>query len=444
MESQGQDHTTWDTRNRRPTLVYDSQGGRAAGPPSLPEREEPAFTYQGLHCRPCLARRKAICEFRVRWPELVLLDQKEKEEVLTLIGLRPSDMQVHEASACSSGVSISNTNLESCPSELLDSKTEFAVDPQPQPTSSTPAAILKRYLKPELLTRREKRVRRKILATMSELELEMEAVKSRRSELMMNIKELKKEMALEETDNKLFLEFLKLKQNDSQKKYDSLWKYYRQQRQEIEDRRQELVSAFASHTDDLQKQLLQSRKLESHFRRKLNALSPVAQVKRSQDQKIKALELEKASIVVDISLEDQEAHFQFLKERAALEKQVEELNLLESGEDITMELKKKAKALEVKAKKAHKDLYQDINAENKRLQTQLQQLDQEFCELEARKKKLEQKKQQWKEQQWYLEALARGRQRLQQQECRPPKSQTAPHPTRGPSTGCQPRTNPKK
>ncbi|XP_075813918.1 uncharacterized protein LOC142841059 [Microtus pennsylvanicus] len=436
MESQGQGHTTRVTRGKRVTLFQDKQGGGAVEPPSLHARKgEPALTYQGLYYRPSLARKKAVYDFRVRWPDLILLDQKKMEE-LPLIGKSTSDKQVHEASTCSSGISISNTDLESTPSECLDSKGKEG--PQPLPAQSPYMTIFKSYLKPESMTRKEKKVRKKTLVAMQKLEQEMEAVKRRRWALMKDIKEVE----CEQTEDKYFLEFLKQKKEESQRKYDSLWKDYRQQCQEIEVKRQELVRTFTSRTAYLQKKLLQGRKIELGFRKKLDALRPIAQIKESQDRELQALEQEKASIVADIPLMDREAHFQFLKERAALEKQVEKLNLLESGENTTRELRKKAKALEALAKKAHKDFCQGVSAENRELRAQLRQLDKEFCELEARREKLEQRKQRWKEQQWYLEALARGRERLQQQEYRPPKPQ-APHPAQGHLLGARPGTNPK-
>ncbi|CAO2629067.1 Coiled-coil domain-containing protein 121 [Lemmus lemmus] len=438
MESQGQGHTTWDTRDRRATPFEHKQGGGATEPLSLPARkDEPALTNPGLYYRPPLARKKAVHDFRVRWPELILLEQKKKEE-LPLIGKSTSDKQVHVASACSSEVSISNTDLESSPSERLDSKGAIAVSPQPLPAQSPYMTILNSYLNPESMTRLEKKVRNRTMVAMQELEQEMEAVKSRRSALMMDLKEI----ACGQTEDKHFLEYLKQRKEESQRKYDSLWKDYRQQCQEIEDRRRELVCTFTSRTADLQKQLMQGRKLEAGLRRKLKALEPIAQIKESQDRRKQALEQEKANIAAHIPFIDREAHIQFLKERTALEKQVEELNLLESGEHVTRELRKKTKALEAVAKQAQKDFCLGINAENRRLQTQLRQLDEEVCELEARREKLEQRKQRWKEQQWYLEALARGRQRLQQREYRLPKPQ-APHPTQGHLLGARPGTNPK-
>ncbi|XP_052610931.1 coiled-coil domain-containing protein 121-like [Peromyscus californicus insignis] len=443
MESHHQGHTTWDTRGRRTTVFHHKQGGGAADP-SLPSRkDEPAFTYEDIYYRPSLTRKKAICDFRVRWPELILLDQEKKEEGLPLFGQSSSEKQVHQVSASSSVVSISNTDLESIPSELQDSKGAFAVGPQHYPAEPPYVTILNNYLRPELMTRLERRVKRKTIAALRELEEEMEAVKSRRSVLIMDIKEMQTEMSLEETESKPFLEYLKQRKGESQRKYDSLWKDYSRQCQKIEEWRRELVSDFTSRTADLQEQLLGSSKLEVCFRKKLKTLRPVAQIKESQDRKIEALEQEKASIVSDIRFMDREAHFQFLKEKADLEKQVEELNLLDSGKDITRELKKKTKALEARVQQAHRAFCKAVTAENRQLRTELQQLDQEFCKLEARREKLEQRKQQWKEQQWYLKALARGRQHLWQMEHRPPKPQATPHPTQGRLRGARPRATPK-
>lgn len=303
--------------------------------------------------------------------------------------------------------------------------------------------MLNHYLKPESMTRLEKRVRWKTVVAMNQVEQEKEAAKFRRAVLLRDTRELQEEQACDETENKPFLEYLKKRNQRTQEKYNSLWKDYMQQRKEIEDKRQELVSTFASRRVNLQKQLTEGRKLGAGLRRKLKALEPFAQLRDSQDQEKAALQREEACIVADIPLIDKPRHFQFLQERAALEKQVEELNLLESGEDISRELKKKIKALEAMVKQAHKNFCQGIYTENRQLRTQLQHLDWEFCKLEARREKLEQRKQQWKEQQWYLEALARGRQRLLQREHRPPKPQTAPHPTRGPLPSARPKANSK-
>ncbi|XP_076778519.1 coiled-coil domain-containing protein 121-like [Arvicanthis niloticus] len=447
MESKG---------SRRGTLYPQRQGTRAtilphgaAEPPLLPTKDETVGIHEDFSYRGLLSRKKAIHDFRVRWPEL-LLDQKKSEDLPPIEQCFPEVCRV--PSSCSSMVSVTNTDMDSMPSEPLDSIEgfAFAADSQAPPLQSPHMIILNTYLKPESLTRLEKKVRKKTLEAMAEVEQEMEAAKRRRSVLVKGIKDMQKEMLFEKADSKPFLEYLQQKNEEKRRKYDSLWEDYTRQCEGIKDRRRELVSTFTSRTADLQRQLMRGKKLEARLKKKLKALEPMAQVRESQRQTIQALELEEASIDADISFVDREAHFQFLKEKASLEKQMEDLNLLESGEEITRELKKKAKALDAVAKRAHKDFWEGIKAENSQLRTQLQQLDQELCKLEAGKEKLERRKQRWKEQQWYLEALTRGRERLQQQEHlrqqqehHHPKPQTAPQPALGRLLSARPKVNPK-
>nr|XP_048306435.1 coiled-coil domain-containing protein 121-like [Myodes glareolus] len=442
MESQGQGYPSWNTRGRRATIFSQREGTRALGSSALPTENDTDFlTPRERRYRPLLTRKRAVVDFRVRWPEIVSREQRAQREDLPQFELHSLDKKADDLCSRSSGASISLKQQNSSHSDFQDSQgsTTCFLDPL---TVSPHLTILNSYLKPESMTRLEKRVRKKTLVAMNQLDQKIEAVKFRRAVLLRDTRELQDEKTFEEEENKPFLEYLKKRNQRVQEKYDFLWKDYIQQCQEIEDRRRELVCTFTSRSADLQKQLMQGKKLEVSLRKKLKALEPIAQIKESQDQEKEALVQEKANIVADIPLMDRKAHFQFLKERAALEKQVEKLNLLESGENITRELRKKAKALETVAKQAHRVFCQGVNAENRELRTQLRQLDDEFCELEARRKKLEQRKQQWKEQQWYLEALARGRERLQKQEYRPPKPQ-APHPIQGRLLGARPGTNPK-
>nr|XP_006984186.2 coiled-coil domain-containing protein 121-like [Peromyscus maniculatus bairdii] len=440
MESQGQGYPSWDTRGRRATIFPQREGARTLGPSALPAQDETdSSTPHERQYRLPVTRKRAMCDFRVRWPEIVNKEQEAQREDLLQSGLHPLDRKsLDTISLCSSEASISLRQQESSHSDFQD--------PQGTPACFLEAphmAILNNYLKPESMTRLEKRVRKKTVVAMNRLEMEMEAAKFRRAVLLRDTRELQEERALEEVEDKPFLEYLKKRHQIAQEKYDFLWNDYIQQSQEIEDRRQELVSDLTSRQADFQKQLAQGRRLQASLKRKLKALEPIAKIKQSQDEEKKALELEEASIVADIPFMDREAHLQFLKERADLQKQVEELNLLESGEDITRELKKKTKALEARIKQAHKAFCKGVIAENKQLRTELQQLDQEFCKLEAIREKMEQRKKQWKEQQWYLEALARGRQRLWQREHHPPKPQATPHPTQGRLRGARPRATPK-
>ncbi|XP_008847249.1 coiled-coil domain-containing protein 121-like [Nannospalax galili] len=384
--------------------------------------------------RPTLARNMAMCDFWVKWPELVLQTQKKKES-------HPSrqssqDWLGQTISTCSSAISLSVTELDSCPSEPLESHEGAPASPQASPQKSPYITILNHYLKSNLLTWPERTVKRRPVTVVSQLEQEMKPVKSRKEVLLRDSRELQKEKSFEDADTQPFLEYLKQKKEQSQQKYDSLWREHFKGCQEVEDRRQELVSTYASRTADLQKKLSQGRKVQLGLRKQLRTLKPIAGIRESQERKLRALEQEQASIPADTRFMDREAHIQFLQERAALEKQVQELNLLESGENITRELKKKAKALAATAKQAHTEFCRGVNTENRQLWEGLRQLDQEYCKLEARRKKLEKRKQQWKEQQWYVEALIRGRQRLQEQQqdrrlrqgC--PKPQAAPHPHR--------------
>ncbi|XP_032743136.1 coiled-coil domain-containing protein 121-like [Rattus rattus] len=415
MEPRGQNYPNWDTRGRRATIFPQREGVKLPVPSTfLAQYEDTAFLT--TRYKTFLTRKRALCDFRVRWPELVSTEQEPQKEDTSFLGLPSLDRKPTDTSSCSSA-SISLKNQESSHGDLEDPK-EFTGCLAEGFSESPQVTILNSYLKPESMTRLEKKVRRKTVVVMNQLEHEKESSKFRRAVLLRDTRELQDEKAYQEAGNKPFLEYLKEKNQETQEKYDSLWKDYIQQCQEIKDRRRELVSTFTSQREDLQKELMRNKKFDASLKKKLQALEPIARIRESQDREIKALELEHASLVANVPFMDREAHFQFLRERAALEKQVEGMNLLESGEGITRELKKKTKAWDTAARQAHEDFCQDVNARNRQLRTQLQQLDQEFCKLEIRKEKLERRKQQWKEQQWYLEALARGRERLQRREYR--------------------------
>ncbi|XP_021042280.1 coiled-coil domain-containing protein 121-like [Mus pahari] len=449
MESQGQNYPNWNTGGRRATIFPQREGAKTSIPSTIPAQlEETAFLTPSY--RTILSRKRALCDIRVRWPELDYKEQKAMGEDSYHVWFPSLHRKLTDVSSCSSEVSINLRNQESSHSEVYNpSYVPGCLSEAPYVT------ILNSYLKPESMTQLEKRVRRKTLVVMNQLEQEKEAAKFRRAVLLRETRELQDEKSYEEAENKPFWEFLTKKNQETQEKYDSLWKEYMQQYQEVKDRRREVVSTFTSRTGNLQRQLMENKKLEAGLKKKLKALAPIAHIKESQDCEIETLELEKASLVAGIPFMDREAHFQFLKDRAALAKQVEDLNLLESGEDITRELKKKTKAWDTAAKQAHEDFCHSVNARNRQLRTELQQLDWEFCNLEDRREKLERRKQRWKEQQWYLEALARGRERLQQGEYRRQERehrrqqrehhwQQREHPALDRLLGARQKANPKK
>jgi hypothetical protein len=118
---------------------------------------------------------------------------------------------------------------------------------------------------------------------------------------------------------------------------------------------------------------------------------------------------------------------------------------MELEESQTRELRKKAKALELTAKKAHVEFCRGINKENYQIREELHQLTQEYKKVEATRNWLERQKQHLKEEQWYQEALIKGRQLLQALREHPPapKEQVAAKVTQSHPFCPQTKINPK-
>lgn len=134
--------------------------------------------------------------------------------------------------------------------------------------------------------------------------------------------------------------------------------------------------------------------------------------------KIQTLEKEQEKVQGKTAAKDQKARFWFLWEKALMEKELEELHLMELGQINTTGLTRKYKALALAAKQAHSEFCGSLHRENQQLRKELQQLSQEYRRVEAVRNQLEKHRQLVKEQRWYLEALTRGRQRLQaEREC---------------------------
>ncbi|XP_031235271.1 coiled-coil domain-containing protein 121-like [Mastomys coucha] len=204
----------------------------------------------------------------------------------------------------------------------------LAQSPRGAPPPTPHLTILNTYLQPKLLTRLEKRVKRKTVVAMKELSQQIQETKCRREGLLKDSRQLLEEKYRVQAENRLFMEYLR--KNKEQSK-------------------------------------------------------------------------------------DQEAHFQFLREKALMEKELQEWQLLELGQINTAGLTRKYKALALAAKQAHSEFCGSLHRENQQLRTELQQLGQEYGRLDAVRSQLEKRQQLVKEQQWYLEALTRGRQRLQAQ-----------------------------
>lgn len=178
------------------------------GASALPTEDDTDFlTPRERRYRPPLTRKRTVADFRVRWPEIVSREQEAQREDLPQFGLHSLDKKAHDVSPCSSGASISLKQQDSSHSDFQDSQGSTACFLEPF-TESSHLTIPNSYLKPESMTRLEKRVRRRrTLVAMNQLEQEMEAAKFRRAVLLRDTRELQDERAFEEAENKPFLEY---------------------------------------------------------------------------------------------------------------------------------------------------------------------------------------------------------------------------------------------
>ncbi|KAL1769733.1 hypothetical protein HispidOSU_008790, partial [Sigmodon hispidus] len=289
---------------------------------------------------------------------------------------------------------------------------------EPETKSHTPLptphlTILNTYLKPKLLTKLEKRVKRKTVVALKELSQEIQETKCQRERLLKESRQLLEEKHRVQAENQLFMEYLHKSSEQCERKQEALWKQCAQECGAIERRRQELASGYSQRNAALQAQLLRGRKTQEDLKQQLQALRTVYMVKERQDMKIQSLEEEKEKIRGETAAKDQEAHIQFLREKAQMEKDLEELHLMELGQISTKGLTRKYQALARACKQAHFEFCGGLHRENQKLRKELQQLSQEYRKVEAGRVRLEKQQQLLTEEQWYLEALIRGRQRLQ-------------------------------
>lgn len=289
----------------------------------------------------------------------------------------------------------------------------LAQSPRGTPPPTPHLTILNTYLKPKLLTRLEKRVKRKTVVAMKELSQQIQENKCRRARLLEDSRQLLEEKYRVQAENQLFMEYLRKNKEQCEKKQEAVWKQCVQECGEIERRRRELASRYNRRNAALQDQLLQGRKTQKDLKQKLRALEPVYKVKERQDTKIQTLKKEQEKVRDETAAKDQEAHFRFLREKAVMEKELEEWHLMELGQVNTTGLMRKYKALALAAKQAHSEFCGSLHKENQQLRREFQQLSQEYTRLDVVRSQLEKRRQLVKEQQWYLEALTRGRQRLQ-------------------------------
>ncbi|XP_008847404.1 coiled-coil domain-containing protein 121-like [Nannospalax galili] len=294
----------------------------------------------------------------------------------------------------------------------------FALSPGTSPPPTPYLTILNTYFKPGLLTRLEKRVKRKTVLALEELTRQIEETHSRREGLLEDGWQLLEEKSRVQAENQLFMEHLCRRNAQCRQRQEELWQRRFQECEEMQQRRQELAARYSQGRADLQAQLSRGGKTLSELKQRLQTLKPVYIVKERQDKKMQALEKEKEKIRGETAAKDQEAHLQFLREKALMEEQLEDLHSMELGRVDTRELTGKYQALARAAKQAHFEFCSGLHRENQQLRKELQQLSQEYHKLEATRSHLEKQQQRLKEKQWYLETLSRGRQRLQAEQKR--------------------------
>ncbi|XP_048208183.1 coiled-coil domain-containing protein 121 [Perognathus longimembris pacificus] len=298
------------------------------------------------------------------------------------------------------------------PGRAVDSRTPVSA----QSFSNSPSpylAVLNKYFPTQILTKLENKVKRKTVRALRALNMRIQEAQVRRRQLVKDSKVLQKERFQVETESKCFLKYLAKTNNHFIRKHEELWKDYAQEREVIEQKKQELASRFATRTADLQAQFFQGKKILYDLKQALLALRDISLLKERQEMTLLELQQEKEKVESETIMKDQEAHFQFLQQKALLEKQLNELDRLQKGDTRTRELKGKAKAWELLVQQAHHDFCLDFIKENQQLLESFYQLHQEFKKLEDIRSQLIRQRQHQKEERWYEEALTRGWQRLQ-------------------------------
>ncbi|XP_015335314.1 coiled-coil domain-containing protein 121 [Marmota marmota marmota] len=404
MASHGQDSRCSKTRSEHLFVCpkaagYQTARGAAARPHLSPEVLKLLISVP--------ATSMAVCDLRSYRVQQSLIDHRKKRSREPPVYESFEPRRTLDTSARSSAVTL--TELQSCPSERLDSGSRFA-ETHMSPHTSAYLSMLHKFFTPDKLTKWEKRVKGKTVLALKKLNKEMEEVQIHRDLVLEECRALHKEKLLVEADSKFFLEYLAQKNKHCRQLHEDLWKEYFQKCGAIEKRRQELSSKYAKQTSDLKAQQLQGKKTQANLKEQLKALKNISKIKEKQDMRIESLEKEKEKIKAETPLKDQKAHLQFLQQKALLEKQLTNPYKKQSGER-----KKfiKAQTLESIAQKSSFEFCRGVYKENLQLQEELLQLLEVSKKLKAARSQLENQKQELEQEQWYQECLIRGKQRLQ-------------------------------
>ncbi|XP_048186495.1 coiled-coil domain-containing protein 121-like [Perognathus longimembris pacificus] len=433
---------------RRVRLALGS--GRVAAPGREPAEERPAEERPAaglLRSRAaCNLRTRVVCELRA--DRALALQQAALAEKPPRAAAPPSPgpgWQTLRAclDACSSLLTLGE--LGASPSQAW----EEAAGPPAPPPAAAPATLLTLCLSPQPLTRLERRAKARALLALQALAQRKGEARGKQGPLLQESRRLLEEKLHVYDESKFLADHLSRVKEQCTRKHQALWEEYLQQSAAIGRERQALAAQYRGRSAELRTQLMQGRKALSTLKRQLQAVIHNAKIKERQDMKLEALKQEQARVLTDTPLKDLPAHLEFLQRRESLEKkleQLEQMDLKRCGGKQTRELAKKAKALESTARQVHLEFCSGISTAHRQIRKDLQELNQQCQKLNATKKQLEAQQQKLKEEQWYLEALRKGRRRLQAQResedvC--PKARAAPQTPRRQFLGPQARINPK-
>ena len=302
--------------------------------------------------------------------------------------------------------------------------------------------FLNNFLKPEKLTKREKRFKEKAIVEMMKLDKQIKETQIRLEPIMGDTRQLLAEKAHVKKENQFFLEYLTKQTEECKQRIEKLWNDYLHQSREIEQKRQELASKYAKKKSELKTELLQKEKILSNLNQQLEAMRDISIVKENQEREIRTLQQEIKKTQAETAVKKQAVLVQFFQEKALLEAQLSELDARQLGKRPTKELNSKNQALEKAAKQYASEFHGSINKQHQRLRKELPQLIQKCQKLEATHSHLKQQQQLLQQEQWYLESLIRGRQRLQERR-NPCPRQGVPKTTLNPALGTKSRMHPK-
>ncbi|MXQ87703.1 hypothetical protein E5288_WYG018062 [Bos mutus] len=300
------------------------------------------------------------------------------------------------------------------------------------------------FLKPEKLTRVEKRFKGRAVMEMMKLDKAIKETRTRLEPLVVETRQLLEEKDHVQKENQFFQEYLTKQTEESRQRTEKLWNYYLQQSMKIEQRKQELTSKYANKNSALKRELLEKENTLSNLNKQLEAMRDISVIKEKQDREIEKLQQEIKKTHDETAAKKQAMLVQFVQDKALLEAQLSELEARQSGKKLTKELKSKNQALEKAAKQHVSELHSNINRQHQQLQKELPELVQKCHQLEDTHSQLKKKQQLLQQEQWYVECLRRGRHQLQERRNRCPNGQGSPKTTRNPALGTKSKVHPKK